>query len=103
MACVFYKKDWLNKNGTLNDSIKTKYDEIPGVSKNISKCLSSKPLTKGGKRGKRIEKKVSNLKIGLELLPSIELMEQLRCASFMINNGLDSCLEVNEKSKNKVR
>ena len=101
MACVFYKKDWLNKNGTINDSIRTKYDEIPGVSRSISKCLNSN-LTEGGK-GNQMKKTVSDLKIGLEHLPSIELMEQLRCASFMINNGLDSCLEVNEKSKNNVR
>ena len=101
MACVFYKKDWLNKNGTINDSIRTKYDEIPGVSRNISKCLNSN-LTEGEK-GNQMKKTVSDLKIGLEHLPSIELMEKLRCASFMINNGLDSCLEVNEKSRNKKR
>ena len=75
MICMFYKKDWLNQNGTLNNSIRSRYDEIPGVSKNINKCL---------------------------VLPSMELFEKLQCIGFMINNGLDHCLEKVLKSKNKT-
>ena len=53
MVCALHRKGWLNQNGTLNDSIKMRYDEIPGVSENINRCL------------------------GIDL--SLDLVEKLRC------------------------
>lgn len=102
MACVFHKIGWLNQNGTINDSIRTRYDEIPGVSSNIIKCLSYKNTSPEKKKKKKRNEKISDLKIGLEVLPSVEVVEKLKCISFMINYGLDNCLEEILKSKNKT-
>merc|ERR1712227_352150 len=51
-----------------------RYDEIPGVSENINRCL--------------------------RLDPSFELVEKLRCISVMINDGLDKCTEQLYKTRN---
>ena len=40
-ACKLRKKDWINKDGTVNEAIKTRYDELEGASAKISSCLGS--------------------------------------------------------------
>ena len=101
MICMFYKKDWLNQNGTLNNSIRSRYDEIPGVSENINKCLVLDPFKNQSKTERNINKRLKL--IGLEVVfPSMEIFEKLQCISFMINSGLDHCLETVLKSKNKA-
>ena len=38
-ACQFLRKCWINSNGTINEDIKTRYNEISGMSKSISECF----------------------------------------------------------------
>ena len=40
-ACMLRKKDWINKDATVNEAIKTRYDELEGASSKISICLGS--------------------------------------------------------------
>ena len=68
MACALHRKGWLNQSGTLNDSIKMRYDDIPGVSENINRCL------------------ISDL--------SFELVEQLRCIREAFKTQTWCCLEM---------
>ena len=102
MACVFYKKGWLNENGTLNDSIRIRYDEIQGVSKNINKCLSSNFSLNEKRLKKKRNDDITGLGIGLKVLPPSELLKQLQCITFKINAGLDSCIEKILKSRDKL-
>ena len=102
MVCIFYKKGWLNQNGTLNNSIRSRYDEIPGVSKNINKCLVLDPVKNQSKTEKNSNKRLKLIDDLEVVFPSRELFEKLQCISFMINNGLDHCLETILKSKNKT-
>ena len=64
MACALYKKGWLNQNGTLDDSIKMRYDEIPGVSENINRCLG----------------------LDFDVSPLVQLVEVLRCIREALKN-----------------
>ena len=40
-ACALRKKDWINKDATVNEAIKTRYDELEGASAKIDSCLGS--------------------------------------------------------------
>ena len=36
----YLRKGWINSNGTINEDIKTRYNEISGLSESISECFS---------------------------------------------------------------
>ena len=38
-ACDMRRKGWINKDGSVNEDIRTKYDDISGVSDQIDECL----------------------------------------------------------------
>ena len=38
-ACVLRRKGWINKDGSINENIRTKYDEMNHVSDEINECL----------------------------------------------------------------
>ena len=39
-ACDLRRKGWINIDGSVNESIRTKYDEIEGLSDQINDCLN---------------------------------------------------------------
>ena len=69
-ACTFLKKGWINSDGTINEDVKTRYNEISEMSENINKCFSNsekkkarsrnmKKSMKGNPKVKRKERKSS--------------------------------------------
>lgn len=38
-ACDLRRKGWINKDGSINQDIRTKYNDISGVSDEINECL----------------------------------------------------------------
>jgi len=69
-ACTFLKKGWINSDGTINEDVKTRYNEISGMYENINKCFlnsekkkarsrNMKKSMKGNPKVKRKERKSS--------------------------------------------
>ena len=63
-ACTFLKKGWINSDGTINEDVKTKYNEISGMSENINKCFSNSEKKKArSKSMKKSMKGIGNPKV----------------------------------------
>jgi len=63
-ACTFLKKGWINSDGSINEDVKTKYNEISGMSENINKCFSNSEKKKARSRSmKKSMKGIGNPKV----------------------------------------
>lgn len=49
-ACQFLRKGWINSDGTINEDIKTRYNEISGMSKSVSECFPTSDKKKATAR-----------------------------------------------------
>ena len=59
-ACKLRKKDWINKDGAVNEAVKTRYDELEEASSKISSCLGSKDNRKALIDIKQLSRKFEN-------------------------------------------
>ena len=51
-ACKFSRKGWINSDGTINEDVKKRYNEISGMGESINKCFSNSEKKKAKSRNK---------------------------------------------------
>ena len=52
-ACKLLRKGWINSDGTINEDVKKRYNEISGMSESINICFSNSEKKKARSRNKQ--------------------------------------------------
>ena len=52
-ACQFSRKGWINSDGTIIEDVKTRYNEISGMSESINECFSNSEKKKTRSKNKK--------------------------------------------------